>query len=974
MSQLRLLPIFLALSATAFAQSNYADQANNIEYHGDGLPPEATLDGKVTKLDDLSPVIFLNRTKAALNCAAGSMQVELKFNNKFYGIAYADFDRNSACQIAGKGGLSYKLELPLKGCGTKQEPQRVFTNNIVVRFHPGLEMDGDEIITIVCRYPPPVAPVPPIPLPIQEASVPIAALEPPLKGFQILLIICGILFLSLLLLGLGCSYYCLRRRPVTLIRPFSTIGTESEITKLSGSSLGTLSMFEGLKIPRAHAPVGLIGSSSGSDEGHLISDTLPSDYPSESHSEVEETRSLPVSSAGSFENRAFLQDNGSFYSEGYGHTQEQQIHNAIASPLTAPRLPMAIKGEQPNFDVQVRVKKAPPSPPSLSFSDSESTRTERNLSTIPEQREDMSIRSESPPITERTHFTYVPELHPPPKHIQPAPTFNRILRKQQEMADARSLASLNTEMTDTHSVTETIDDSHHIFIAPVPPPPPPIVPRQEYIMDMEPPVARLEPPIAAAHKPEVTSHVVDDVFLRTITEKKTIEDIERHKRLITEYHTRPKPPPAIEDTRWDVTIKNYPVQPELPEWENFSDISSASGLTLTPKSERATLSLPPQPQIDDNKLPLNAPELVSNVGPHHPQRQLITSNLTTTARQTEHTADEREENYLSTFNVPLENPSVPNWNVLIRVLQPTEQEEEGPVIESAETFNSQLTVADKMKWRQIITTESTLRTLLTEAIVREDFERIRKDERYEKIFEPPKWDVIIRILTPIDKQPKSRFRKKNDWDNRSRRSSLPTLYEYDSDGESSVRTLTREPMVHPSIPRRYSRSSNRSEADLRSMSEMTVDFGRPDHIDSQSEASSYYPDRRYYEDSEADTGSTHARSLARSLSQPSLARSASEFTERWVAPSRYDTASEFTTPEGTPKSQRSARMQPFYLPRNEGAQHSSWQATESRRTTQGRGTTTEEVTRQFRSEASTSFMGPPRKGWFGDNDSEASYK
>lgn len=31
---------------------------------------------QVTKLDDLSPVIFLNRTKAALNCAAGSMQVK----------------------------------------------------------------------------------------------------------------------------------------------------------------------------------------------------------------------------------------------------------------------------------------------------------------------------------------------------------------------------------------------------------------------------------------------------------------------------------------------------------------------------------------------------------------------------------------------------------------------------------------------------------------------------------------------------------------------------------------------------------------------------------------------------------------------------------------------------------------------------------------------------------------------------------
>ncbi|XP_019761713.1 uncharacterized protein LOC109538775 [Dendroctonus ponderosae] len=967
--------LLLPLIALVSSQSNYADQANSIGYQGEGLPPEATLDGKVTKLDDLSPVIFLNRTKAALNCAAGSMLVELKFNDAFHGIAYADFDRNSACQVTGKGSHSYKLELPLKGCGTKQEPQRVFTNNIVVRFHPNLEMDGDEIITIVCRYPPPVAPVPPIPLPIKEAAAPVAALEPPLKGFQILLIICGILFLSLMLLGLGCSYYCLRRRPVAIIRPFSSIGSDSEITKLSGSSLGTLSMFEGLKIPRAHAPVAITGSSSGSEEGNLISDTLPSDYPSESHSEVEETRSLPVSSAGSFENRAFIQDNGSFFgSEGYGHTQEQQVQNAsfTSSSEMVSRFPIAVKGEPPNFDVQVRVKRAPPSPPSLSFSDTESMRTERNLSTIPEQLEDMSIRSVSPPITERTHFTYVPELHPPPKHIQPAPTFNRILRKQQEMADARSIASLNTEMTDTHSITETLDDSHHMFIAPVPPPPPPIVPKQNYMVQMERP-GKLEPPITPMHKPEITSHVVDDVFLRTITEKKTFEDIERHRRLITEFHARPKQPPVapIEDTKWNVTIKNYPVQAEPPDWENFSDISSASGMTLTPKLERASLSLPPQPQIDDNKLPLNAPELVSNIGPRT-TRRMVTSEFSNIHRDSLHAADESEETFLSTFNVPLENPAVPNWNVLIRVLQPTEQEEEGPVIESAETFNSQLTLSDKMKWRQIITTESTLRTLLTEAVVKEDFETIRKDQRYEKIFEPPKWDVIIRILTPIDRQPKSRFRKKSDWDNRSRRSSLPTLYEYDSDGGSSVKTLTRDSMVYPAMPQRSSRSSCKSEADLRSMSEMTVDFGRPDHFDTQSEASSYYPDRQYYEDSEVDAGSTHGRSLARSLSQPSLARSASEFTERWVAPSRYDTASEFTSPEGTPKSQRSTRMQHYHLPASD--QQSSWQASESRRTTRGPAATTEQVTREFRSEAKTSFMGPPRKGWFGDNESEASYK
>jgi hypothetical protein len=102
------------------AQSNYANQANDVAYIGDGLPDSATLDGKVTKLDDLSSVIFLNRTKGTLNCGAGSMQVELKFNEPFFGIAYADFDRNSACQVVGKGAISYTLELPLKGCGTKQ--------------------------------------------------------------------------------------------------------------------------------------------------------------------------------------------------------------------------------------------------------------------------------------------------------------------------------------------------------------------------------------------------------------------------------------------------------------------------------------------------------------------------------------------------------------------------------------------------------------------------------------------------------------------------------------------------------------------------------------------------------------------------------------------------------------------------------------------------------------------------------------
>lgn len=44
----------------------------------------------------------------------------MRFTEPFFGLAYADFDRNSACQTLGKGDLSVRLELPLKGCGTKQ--------------------------------------------------------------------------------------------------------------------------------------------------------------------------------------------------------------------------------------------------------------------------------------------------------------------------------------------------------------------------------------------------------------------------------------------------------------------------------------------------------------------------------------------------------------------------------------------------------------------------------------------------------------------------------------------------------------------------------------------------------------------------------------------------------------------------------------------------------------------------------------
>lgn len=515
---------------------------------------------------------------------------------------------------------------------------------------------------------------------IGNASV----LDPPLHGIQILLIICGIMFMTLLLLGLGVSYYCLRRRTIPVIRrlPMS-MGSGSEITKLSGSSLGNISHFEGLKIPRIHPPLAIVHSSSGSD-GPLISDTLPSDYPSESHSEIEDTRSLPVSSAGSFENRAYIQDNSSIYSENYGHTQEFQAANAVAHPAMVSRLPIAIKESSPKFDVQVRVKRAPPPPPSPPSSDTESIATSirdrNNLSTIMESHEDREsvITIDSmPQDVAHSHFTYVPELHQAPMHAEQPAVFTKTIRKQQEIrkqswpedyadgpppSDTRSMVSMGTEINDNHSVGEMIEYSHRY-------------PNQYHTAVNIEQTERLPEPPIVVRRPEITSHVVDDVFLRTITEKKTIEDIEKYKRLVTEYKARP-----VQDPTWDVTIRNYPNEvQDQPQWENFSDISSASGITLTPKMERSQFSLPPQQYINESGLKLTSPELVGNMKP---------------------------------IEIPPEDKAVPNWDVLIRVLENDSEESVADDLSSEHSshfLQRQLSYDDRAKWKEIITTESSLR-------------------------------------------------------------------------------------------------------------------------------------------------------------------------------------------------------------------------------------------------------------------------
>lgn len=245
----------------------------------------------------------------------------------------------------------------------------------------------------------------------------------PLKGTQILFIICALMFLTLLLLGLGVSYYCLRNRSIPVVRrlPVYMAGSGSEITKISSSSLHSLPVFEeSLKIPRVHVPI-----------QQSSSDTLPSDYPSESHSEIEvDIRSLPHSSVSSYENHAYLQEASSVYSEN---------------------IQLALPPPSPQFDVQVRVKRAPPPPPSIISTDSTDSgpsRTERaNLSTIMESHEDREsvLTVESLPHIVSTKFEYTPEIHPAPRYDAHPLGFSTLNRNAQQYVSV--LNHFNRQLT-----------------------------------------------------------------------------------------------------------------------------------------------------------------------------------------------------------------------------------------------------------------------------------------------------------------------------------------------------------------------------------------------------------------------------------------------------------------------------------------------------------------------------------------------
>jgi len=667
-------------------QSNYDLQALSVEYEGAGLPEFGTLNGTVTELDTLSSTINLNRTDASLNCSSGFMSIELKFKQKFYGIVYADYDRNSACKVSGNGEDKTKIQLPLKGCGTVQNPLRVFTNNIVVRFHPGLEIEGDEVITVICRYPPPVVQPPVIPELLQLPEEPVLALQP-LREFEILLIICAIIFLALLLLGIGCSYYCLKKRNIRVIRrrPASTIG--SDVTRISDPP----SMFAGLKIPRAHAT-----DTSGSEE---LTESVHTDYGSDvtSIATVEEFQSA--------------------YSDLGGEVEE----NIVYPDLHEPPLPA--------FDTKMRIKKKAKSMTPISSRASSVTEEmlaaqEQYLTTILERTETNTMET-----LERVRKSKA-ELGPPPVHAR-----LRVQHKAESITGRESDSESQYSHDPLGTDLEFTEDEREIA---------------QVHVDR------------SARKALVQSDRLQSARLVESVQTRESEMITRREEEIRERNAAHAAHKA--QSGFDVTVRT--TEGHL----NYSDEDTAS------MSEYTTQD-PIEPILIDrshySKSELHAMQQ------HMSQMEQMSHVVSGGQRQ------------------------ISKFDVLIRVLDAPPPGASGGASDK-DDLTSVFSEDDRQRWRDIVTHDSTFRTMIESAQTTEEVtnavSQIRYVSKYEKMFEPHKWDVLVRVL----KAPGSISGKS-----------------FSSKSTKSYRT-----------------SKSGTEYDLRSVAETTVDFGaRRSEFDSESSVS-----------------------------------------------------------------------------------------------------------------------------------------
>jgi hypothetical protein len=659
-----------------------------------------------------------------------------------------------------------------------------------------------------------------------EPTPPPAVIIPAkLSEVELLLIISALLFLTLLLLGIGIAYYCLKRRNIKVIRKRKVLssGPPSEITKISHST------FEPIRIPRATAV-----SSSGSEP--LVS----SDYPSESPSS-DERRSV-VSETSTIRHDHYKYENSAFVPEPYpiDIEKEESVTSfpvpVIAKPnITKLDLLTTIRETEHLTDTDIYntkhnrtttklYKKLPPvyakikrKPASIPDNDNRSgseiiedvpMRAPSLSSTAPSlygsiPDNDNWSHSEVEDSPDRRPFVKPPNLsvsniddyyitnqnitdideditrhrritYPPPKittktiddyYISPQETTDVTEDTTTRRVTTYPKPQITTKTTDDYYISprETTDITEDITTRRKTTYPKPqittkttddyyISPRETTDITEDTTTRR----ITTYPKPKVTTESVDDYYV----DKRETTDIRDDKttRKVTSY-----PPKTTKQTVDDYLVDNreitemtddtttrkivkYP-QPKITV-RNIDDlfITNISETETTEHVIKSGKSAPPPPQpslpsrTEPKRLKPSGPDWDVTIRhyPVGPTKELPETKTTTTETWDKYTSDQlRESTSFGQLSSQYPPRRPPKFDVIIRVIDAP------PPVEGVE----RLTPEVKHKFRTVITTDEVFRTLIIESTTIEEYTYISRHIRYERLFEPPTWQVIIRVLS-----------------------------------------------------------------------------------------------------------------------------------------------------------------------------------------------------------------------------------
>ncbi|XP_076346729.1 uncharacterized protein LOC143244977 [Tachypleus tridentatus] len=781
--------------------------------------------------DELSSEIATNNTRAYLSCESGEMVVKINFTEPYLGVIYTNYDRSSPCKLYGDGRQYYEIRIPLKGCGTKQKVSRVFINNILVRFHRSLELDEDEVKTIICRYPPPLAPPPNNVIPLEsETAPPLAAIATPkLSEVEMLLIVCALLFLTLLLLGVGVAYYCLKKRNVKIVRRRRAASSApgSEITKLSSSTRGPITTIGTINIPRASAISGsgsdaaLLTSGSSQHGSGGTSETLPSDYPSESPSSINSDEEMDGHKSMS------VQDISSMRNGGY------RFHNSAFIPDEGPTRPV-YPSDHDNLQSTVSFAVETTNKPLEYRNDGRKQKIVKHmLSTIIEREDSVQTESFSERIT-RQRSSSKEEFSSASEYVPHTSLQLENLKKDSLFMSYTSSPSFGTNVLENRDYTysKTVE---FLPVKKVLSPPshcssslygsiPDNDDRSQIDIDVEPPV---RPYI---RKPKLQVSTLDDYFLDTKSSTKIQEDKtvirrshlpgDQMNKLINSIDGHNHEENLHSQPKSQVTLQNTDeVYFSKMDETNLTEYFTKHRKEIAIQHSKASVSLDfefrnhsPMPTSDNN----------SESKDWGKESEKVRDNEITIT-EPEFKAKFRSQDTAYADSKPQNKFSV--QDIMFRVTQ------------SLSTNDAkEMSVEDKEKWKKLIHSDKIFRSLIQEATTTEELTRISRDKRYEHLYTPKKWQVIIRVLTAPDynytenskeqcqerKQP--RYKKKIDYDSRGRKTSLAPLYEVDS--ETSFSNRSSPVSVHS---RRRPRSvGSLRDFDWRSITEMDVDFTHAD--------------------------------------------------------------------------------------------------------------------------------------------------